>query len=105
MGVPNGRDVDPVSYGRWQEAHRSLTERVTRLEQADQAADWAAAHQRFALGIRELREDFDTFAQQTSQAMTKRRDRQWTLMIAFLTGLALPLLVLAVVTVASAHLH
>lgn len=60
-------DELPVTFGRWQEAHHALTERVAALE----------------------------------AAAGKRKDRTWMLILAVLSGLALP----AILVLVSVAIH
>lgn len=61
--MPNGsRDSDPVTWGRWNEAHTSLVARVAALE----------------------------------AGASRRKDRSWTVILAVLTGLALPAILLLI---------
>ena len=103
--MPNGRDTDPVTYGRWQEAHQALTERVTDLETEVRETNWRALVADVENRLRAVETAVAGMAGADQAAATRRRDRQWALMIAFLTGLILPLLILAVVALTSAHLH
>ena len=92
--MPNGtHDTEFVTFGRWQAEHDRLRDQLrdtdVRVEQQ----------------IAALRADFEEFVTTTRAGLSRRRDRQWTLIIAFVTGLVLPLLVLAVVALATTHLH
>ena len=103
--MPNGHDTDPVTFGRWQEAHAALADRVTRIEAHLAALSPEAVHLRLQTELAELRGDLDALSASTADTLAKRRDRQWTLMLAFLTALALPLVVLAIVALTSAHVR
>ena len=103
--MPNGRDADPVTYGRWQEAHQALTERVADLETEVRASNWRGVHERLEARVATVETALAAATGTAAATANRRRDRQWTLMIAFLTGLILPLLVLAIVALTSAQLH
>jgi len=99
--MADGRgDMEPVSYGRWFEAHTALADRVRAIEDAVRASNFAAVHQRLDERVTDLESDIAAIR----AAEAKRKDRQWTLTLAFLTGLALPLAVAAVIAL-SAALH
>lgn len=85
--MPDGQwDREPVTYGRWAEAHQALTNRVTRLEeQAGATAGAAIERTQMADQITELRGTMDA-----------RRNRTWTLATLILAGLALPVIVLLI---------
>ncbi len=89
--MANGHDADPVSYGRWQAEHDRLRDQIRDMEA------------RINMEIRELRADLEEFTRGTAAQLTRRRDRQWALMLVFLTGLALPLAVTAVIVLAGLH--
>jgi Flp pilus assembly protein TadB len=98
MTMPNGRrDDEPVLWGRWNEAHTALEDRVSDLEgqnrsqfariEADERAVASAEENRRALAeqVDRLRADSEA-----------RRGRTWTLATILLTSLAMPLLVVLV---------
>ena len=90
--MPNGHsDADPVSYGRWQAEHDRLRDQIRDLDQ------------RLQQEITALRGDFAEFTSRASTALTRRRDRQWTIALAFVTGLALPLAVTALIALTGLH--
>lgn len=96
--MPDGDD-HPVSFGRWQEAHQALSDRIRAVERDLEASQWQAE---IATARRRL-DDLEEGQRALREGQARRRDRQWTLLVAFLTGLVLPLLVAAVVAVASSH--
>lgn len=103
--MPDGHDAEPVTYGRWHEAHRALSDRVTALEQDVRSSQWESVHRMLASQITDLRADFEEFTKTAGETVAKRRDRQWAIIIVFLTGFALPLIVVALVAVFNAHVH
>ncbi len=84
-------DSDPVSFGRWQAEHDRLRDQIRDMET------------RLQMELRELRADFEEFTAGTAAQLSRRRDHQWTLGLVFLTGLALPLAVTAVIVLAGLH--
>ena len=65
--MADGRDTEPVCYGRWQAAHQALADRVAALEREAGLNECRSAHERFAAQIRELREDVDALARKGEQ--------------------------------------
>jgi len=83
---PNHRYVD---YGRWEEAHRALTERVADLErEMIPGLEQRLTHLERAVGGWQERQD---------QAQLTRRTRAWQVALAVVTGLVLPLATIGLV--------
>ena len=99
--MPGGHDdTSPVTYGRWQEAHAALEHRLNDAAAAlETRFNDRASH--LAIQIADLRGDFDTYVRAAADTATRRRDRQWTLLITLLASLALPLVVVAIVALVS----
>ena len=68
--MSNGRDSEPVAFGRWQEAHRALEYRVEQCEER----------------LEEIERNHDNAAQ-------RRVNHRWQIILAILSAFLLPLIV------------
>lgn len=96
--MPDGHyDDDPVKWGRWNEAHTALTDRVADLEdQNKRQFARIEADERAVATAEENRRDLEEKVTALGTSIESRRSRAWTLTTILLTSLAMPLLVVLV---------
>jgi hypothetical protein len=84
-----------VSYDRWEAEHAALARRVTVLEQfADRLSGAEQEHRSMNDAIADLQSDL----KEAGAAEHARRDRQWLIAMALLSGIVLPLILTTVLT-------
>jgi Flp pilus assembly protein TadB len=96
--MPDGRpDNEPVTWGRWNEAHTALISRVSDLEEQNRRQfARIEADERAVASAEENRRDLSEQVARMREQDESRRGRTWTLVTILLTSLALPLLVVLI---------
>jgi Flp pilus assembly protein TadB len=96
--MPNGRrDDEPVLWGRWNEAHTALADRVSDLEEQNRSQfTRIEADERAIATAEENRRTTDEQVKRLAEQSEARRGRTWNTVTLLLTSLVLPLLVVAI---------
>jgi hypothetical protein len=98
--MPNGvPDDQPVTWGRWYEAHQAVLRRLDELDTyTEQQFRRIEANERAVVTADQARAQLADDVKDMSASVETRRGRQWTLVTILLMSFLMPLLVTLLVT-------